>query len=65
MWGRVETAELVAEDVYRGEAREKLWVEVGLVVRGENKFLSSFKDNTCKCLLSEEGFIPDEVGKFG
>ena len=37
---------------------------VGLVVRGENKLLSSFKDKTFKCLLSVEGFIPDEVDEL-
>ena len=63
--------------VLRGEGRlpywwpklfvdgEQLWVGMGLVMRGENKFLSSFKDKTFRCLLSEEAFIPDEVRKSG
>ena len=31
------------------------------VNKGEINGVSSFKDKTCKCLLNEEGFIPDEV----
>ena len=48
----------------QGEDGEHLGVRVDLVVRGEINFVSSFKDKTCKCLLSLEGFIPDEVGGF-
>ena len=60
-----ETSKLVVGDVCRWGAGEQLWVGIGLVVGGENKFLLSFKDKTFKCLLSEEGFIPDEVCKLG
>ena len=33
-----------------------------LVGEGKINFVFSFKDKTCKFLLNEEGFIPDEVG---
>ena len=38
---------------------------MGLFVRGARKFLSSFKDKTFICLLSEEVFIPGKEGELG
>ena len=60
-----EAVMLVLEIVFWMGVGEQLCVGVGLFVRGESKFLSSFKDKTFRCLLSEEAFIPDEVRKSG
>ena len=59
-----EAAEVGVKDVDRGEEGEQFGARVVLVVRGEINFVSSFKDKTCKCFLSVERFIPDEVEKF-
>ena len=50
-----------AMGVDRGGEGERGGARVVLVDKGEINFVSSFKDKTCKCLLNEEGFIPDEV----
>ena len=59
-----EAAEVVVKRDDRGEDREQFGVRVDLVVRGEINFMSSFKDKSCKCFLSVEGLILDEVNRF-
>ena len=58
--GRVVEEEAMVVD-WGGEG-ERVGAREVLVDMGEINIVSSFKDKTCKCLLNEEGFIPNEVG---